>query len=97
MRGPETALLAEAAQEDVIQVVASVVQRAAETLYCTALELDDAGQLRGRHRKVVPTATERLIWGFEDDSILDVWATPVGRVGAVICWENYMPLLQAAM
>ena len=51
----------------------------------------------GKHRKLMPTAAERLIWGQGDGSTLPVFNTPFGRVGAVICWENYMPLLRMAM
>jgi nitrilase len=55
------------------------------------------GSLAGKHRKLMPTAMERLIWGFGDGSTLPVIETGFGRTGAVICWENYMPLLRAAM
>jgi nitrilase len=55
------------------------------------------GTLAGKHRKLMPTAMERLIWGFGDGSTLPVIETGIGRIGAVICWENYMPLLRAAM
>lgn len=95
--GPETDLLAEAARQHGVQIVVGVIERCGGTLYCTAIGFDHEGALRGRHRKVMPTAMERLIWGFGDGSTLDVWETPLGKVGAVICWENYMPLLRAAM
>jgi nitrilase len=55
------------------------------------------GQLLGKHRKLVPTALERLIWGFGDGSTLTVVDSPYGRIGSVICWENYMPMLRMAM
>ena len=55
------------------------------------------GTLVGKHRKLMPTAMERLIWGFGDGSTLPVINTPLGRIGAVICWENYMPQLRLAM
>lgn len=51
----------------------------------------------GKHRKLMPTAAERLVWGFGDGSTLPVFDTPIGRLGAVICWENYMPLLRMHM
>jgi nitrilase len=51
----------------------------------------------GKHRKLMPTAMERLIWGFGDGSTLPVFKTPLGKLGAVICWENYMPMLRMAM
>ena len=55
------------------------------------------GGLAAKHRKLMPTAMERLIWGFGDGSTLSVFPTELGRLGAVICWENYMPLLRMAM
>jgi nitrilase len=55
------------------------------------------GTLLGRHRKVMPTALERLVWGFGDGSTLTVVDSAVGRFGSVICWENYLPLLRMAM
>src|SRR5262249_35245902 len=51
----------------------------------------------GKHRKLMPTAAERLAWGFGDGSTMPVFATPIGHIGAVICWENYMPMLRMAM
>jgi nitrilase len=51
----------------------------------------------GKHRKLMPTAMERLVWGMGDGSTMPVFDTPVGKIGAVICWENYMPLLRTAM
>jgi nitrilase len=66
-------------------------------LYCTVLFFAADGNLLGKHRKLMPTAAERLVWGFGDGSTMQVFDTPAGRLGAVICWENYMPLLRAAM
>jgi nitrilase len=77
--------------------VIGVIERDGGTLYCTVLFIGPDGALLGRHRKTMPTAMERLIWGFGDGSTLPVIETPVGRVGAVICWENYMPQLRLAM
>jgi len=53
--------------------------------------------LTGQHRKVMPTASERLVWGFGDGSTMPVFDTRLGKIGAVICWENYLPLMRAAM
>ncbi len=55
------------------------------------------GTLAGKHRKVMPTAMERLIWGYGDGSTLTVIDTGLGKAGAVICWENYMPAMRMAM
>lgn len=79
-----------------IYMVIGVVEREGGTLYCTALFVSPDGYL-GKHRKVMPTAAERLVWGYGDGSTLPVFDTPLGRLGAVICWENYMPLLRMAM
>jgi nitrilase len=53
--------------------------------------------MMGKHRKLMPTAMERLIWGFGDGSTLPVFDTPLGKIGSVICWENYMPMLRMHM
>ena len=55
------------------------------------------GSYLGKHRKIMPTGSERLVWGFGDGSTIPVFDTPLGKVGAVICWENYLPLMRAAM
>ncbi|WOD17355.1 nitrilase-related carbon-nitrogen hydrolase [Paraburkholderia kirstenboschensis] len=78
-------------------MVIGVVERGGATLYCTALFFGPEGALLGKHRKLMPTGAERLVWGFGDGSTLPVFDTPFGRLGAVICWENYMPLLRMAM
>uniref|UniRef100_A0A831X1I8 Nitrilase n=1 Tax=Thermorudis peleae TaxID=1382356 RepID=A0A831X1I8_9BACT len=95
--GPVTQRLGTMARERSVYLVIGVVERSAGTLYCTVLFFDPAGELMGRHRKVMPTAAERLVWGFGDGSTLPVYETAIGRLGAVICWENYMPLLRMAM
>src|SRR5579871_6093045 len=95
--GPGTARLGEAARAHGVWLVIGVIERDAGTLYCTALFFAPDGSLAGKHRKLMPTAMERLIWGFGDGSTLPVIETELGRIGAVICWENYMPLLRAAM
>jgi nitrilase len=95
--GPATARLAEAARTHAAWIVIGAIERDAGTLYCTALFFSPDGTLAGKHRKLMPTAMERLIWGFGDGSTLPVIETGFGRIGAVICWENYMPLLRTAM
>ncbi len=96
---PGTAIdrLGHIAREHSVQLVVGVIERSAGTLYCTVLFLGPDGTLLGTHRKLMPTASERLIWGFGDGSTMPVIATPLGRIGAVICWENYMPQLRLAM
>ena len=95
--GPEVACLAEACAETGVFAVVGVIERDGATLYCTVLYLDGAKGLVGKHRKLMPTAGERLIWGFGDGSTLPVFQTELGTVGAVICWENYMPALRMHM
>ncbi|MFQ5690720.1 MAG: carbon-nitrogen hydrolase family protein [Gemmatimonadota bacterium] len=94
--GPATRRLAEAAADCGIAVTMGVNERNSEasgsTLYNTLLYLGPHGELLGRHRKFVPTAGERLVWGQGDGSDLEVYELPFGRVGGLLCWENYMPL-----
>lgn len=99
--GETTSALAAAAREAAAYVCAGIVERDTEhgggTLYCTILYFGPDGAYLGKHRKLKPTASERLIWGEGDGSTLTVVDTPFGRVGGLICWENYMPLARAAM
>ncbi|HUB31602.1 MAG TPA: nitrilase-related carbon-nitrogen hydrolase [Bryobacteraceae bacterium] len=95
--GPETERLGEAVRAAASWVIIGVIERDAGTLYCTALFFAPDGRLAARHRKLMPTAMERLIWGFGDGSTLPVVDAGFGKIGAVICWENFMPLLRAAM
>ncbi|MCC6391997.1 MAG: nitrilase [Bryobacterales bacterium] len=95
--GPVTAQLGETARRYNLWMVVGVIERDGGTLYCTALFLAPDGTLAAKHRKLMPTAMERLIWGYGDGSTLPVLDTPLGRMGAVICWENYMPALRLTM
>jgi len=95
--GQETQVLGDAVREAGIFLTIGVIERDGGTLYCTALFYGPAGTLLGKHRKLMPTAAERLCWGFGDGSTLTTVQTPWGEMGAVICWENYMPLLRMAM
>ena len=95
--GPETARLGRAARNADLFLTAGVIERDGGTLYCTALFFGPDGSLLGKHRKLMPTALERLVWGFGDGSTLTAVPTPWGAMGAVICWENYMPMLRMAM
>jgi nitrilase len=95
--GPACEQIGEIARATGLHLVVGVIERDGGTLYCTALFFTAAGELAAKHRKVMPTAMERLIWGTGDGSTLAVVDSPLGRIGAVICWENYMPLLRTAM
>ncbi len=95
--GPAVDALSKAARSNSVYLVVGVIERERGTLYCCVLFFAPDGKLLGKHRKVMPTASERLIWGFGDGSTLPVYDTPYGKLGAVICWENYMPLLRTYM
>ena len=95
--GPAVEFIGKVARENRVHLVIGVIERDGGTLYCTVLFFAPDGSYLGKHRKLMPTAMERLIWGFGDGSTLPVFDTPLGRLGAVICWENYMPLMRTAM
>lgn len=95
--GPQTQRLGEAAATHGVYVVMGVIERELGTCYCTVLFFGPNGRLLGKHRKLMPTALERMIWGFGDGSTLTVVDSPYGKIGSVICWENYMPMLRMAM
>jgi nitrilase len=97
--GPTTEILGKTAREHNVYLVIGVTERDLEsdTLYCTVLYFGPDGNLLGKHRKVKPTALERVIWGEGDGSTLPVIDTPFGKIGALICWENYMPLARMAL
>ncbi|MBW2352465.1 MAG: carbon-nitrogen hydrolase family protein [Deltaproteobacteria bacterium] len=99
--GPAIEALGKAAREAGIYLSIGVIERDSTfsrgTLYCTLLYFDPQGILMGKHRKLKPTASERLIWGEGDGSTMPVFNTPIGRIGGLICWENYMPLARMAM
>ncbi|MEQ9398398.1 MAG: carbon-nitrogen hydrolase family protein [Longimicrobiales bacterium] len=99
--GPEIRRLGEVAAEVGVHLCVGVIERdstySGGTLFCTLVYLGPDGALLGKHRKLKPTAAERLIWGEGDGSTLTVVDTPHGKVGGLICWENYMPLARMAM
>ncbi|MGW5189411.1 nitrilase-related carbon-nitrogen hydrolase [Kribbella sp. NPDC004138] len=95
--GPEVARLAEIAAEVGVQLVAGVIERDGGTLYCTAVFVDPGAGLVAHHRKLMPTAAERYLWGQGDGSTMPAVRTDFGVLGAAICWENYMPLFRQTM
>jgi nitrilase len=95
--GPVTLAIGKLAREARLYLVLGVIERGGGTLYCTALYFAPTGELLGKHRKLVPTAAERLIWGCGDGATLEAFDTPIGKLGGLICWENYMPLARMAM
>jgi nitrilase len=98
---PATEALGEAAAQSKAYLIIGVIERDTQfsqgTLYCTILYFSPDGELIGKHRKLKPTAGERLIWGEGDGSTLTVINTEFGKIGGLICWENYMPLARMAM
>ena len=95
--GEATEAIGTVVKDHAVHLVVGVIERDGGTLYCTALIFGPDGILLGKHRKLMPTAMERVIWGSGDGSTLPVVATELGKIGSVICWENYMPLLRTAM
>jgi nitrilase len=100
--GNEVDALCEAARDLEIAIVIGASERVDAgpgngTLYNSLLTISEDGQLRNHHRKLVPTYTERLVWGNGDGRGLDAVPTSVGRVGGLICWEHWMPLARMAM
>jgi len=90
-----------AARDAGVVVALGVTERNDEasgaTMYNTLLFFDARGELLGRHRKLVPTGGERLVWAPGDAIGLRAYETSIGRVGGLICWENYMPLARYAL
>jgi nitrilase len=95
--GPACDALGKTAQDARVFLIIGVIERDGGTLYCTVLFFSPDGELMGKHRKLMPTGMERLVWGFGDGSTLPVFDTPLGKIGSVICWENYMPMLRMHM
>jgi nitrilase len=99
--GPVTQAIGAAARNAKAFVAVGVIERDTEfsggSLFCSVLFFNPHGEVVGIHRKLKPTASERLIWSEGDGSTMPVVDTPAGRAGALICWENYMPLARMAM
>ncbi len=96
---PETERIGALAKDLKLDIIVGVVERAraaegAGTLFCSALCFSSEGKLIGKRRKLMPTAAERVIWGMGDGSTLDLFETASARIGAVICWENFMPMMR---
>jgi nitrilase len=93
--------LAKAAKDNKVYLSIGITEKDSTgktaTLYCTNLIFSPEGNIISKHRKLKPTGSERYIWGEDDGSTLSVTDTPYGRMGSLICWENYMPLARVAM
>ena len=101
LEGDDLDPLYAAAKQHNVTIVCGMNERESQlsraTLYNTVVIIGPDGKLLNRHRKLMPTNPERMVWGFGDATGLKVVETPAGRIGALICWENYMPLARYAM
>jgi nitrilase len=97
--GPVTETLGKAAKQAKAFVSMGVNERepGGGTIYNAQVTFGPDGSVLGKHRKLMPTGGERLVWGMGDGSMLQVYDTPFGRLGGLICWENYMPLARYSM
>lgn len=96
-----TTLLCKAAKAAKVNVVMGMHERNTEasnaSLYNSLLFIDDRGEILGKHRKLIPTGGERLVWGRGDGSTLTSYPTTAGKIAGLICWENFMPLARNAI
>jgi nitrilase len=92
--GPITKELERIAADSAIYVITGMIERAGGTLFCTVVFVDPVRGVVSTRRKLMPTGSERLVWGQGDLAQSPVVRTPLGAIGAIICWENYMPLLR---
>ena len=99
--GQATKKIGEYAKKHGVYVAIGVIEKDSDfskgTLYCTLLYFGKDGEILGKHRKLKPTGSERLIWGEGDGSTLTVVDTELGKIGGLICWENYMPMARMAI
>lgn len=97
INSPEVERLCAAAADANLTLVMGLHEREGNTLYNSILYISDKGRVLGVHRKLIPTFTERLVWGRGDGSSLTVIDTSHGRLGGLVCWEHWMPLARQAM
>jgi nitrilase len=95
--GSETKQLETLSKQTGASIVIGVIERSGHSLFCSTLFFDPIKGLVDKHRKLVPTASERLIWSLADGSTMPVVDSAVGKISSAICWENYMPLFRSAM
>jgi nitrilase len=97
----DTEQMAKIAKQNQVFLSVGIIEKDGDfgggTLYCTQIYFSPDGQLLGKHRKLKPTGSERLIWGEGDGSTLPVFDTERGKIGGLTCWENYMPAARLAM
>ena len=96
-----TRTLCAAAKDAGIHVVMGLHERNSEasnaSVFNTILFIDSEGNIMGKHRKLIPTGGERMVWAQGDGSTLRAFETSIGKIGGLICWENHMPLARNAM
>ncbi len=99
LEGPDRRYLEKVARENNIYLAVGITEKTASSgsLYCSLAYFSPTSGLMGVHRKIKPTGSERIIWAEGDASGLLAFDTPVGRLGGLICWENYMPLAREAL
>ncbi|NOY37653.1 MAG: carbon-nitrogen hydrolase family protein [Chlorobi bacterium] len=93
----ELSPVAEAVAKHKFFLSLGIIEKDAGSLYCTQVLFTPAGEIAGKHRKIKPTGTERIIWAEGDGSTLTTFKTPIGILGTLICWENYMPLARMSL
>ncbi len=96
-----TAILCKVAKKHQIQVIMGLNERNSETsnstLYNSLLFINEQGEIIGKHRKLIPTGGERLIWGQGNGDTLTSYQTSIGKIGGLVCWESFMPLARTAL
>ena len=95
----ESDRLAQIAKAHQVYLIVGITEQSkiGGTLYCSLVYYAPDGQLIGKHRKLMPTAAERIIWGEGKGDDLQVLTTPFGKIGGLICWENYMPMARMVL
>ncbi|MCJ7765454.1 MAG: carbon-nitrogen hydrolase family protein [Thiovulaceae bacterium] len=96
---PATERLGQAAKEAGIYLSIGINERSQSggSLYNSLLYIGPDGGILGCHQKLVPTVAERMVWAYGDPATLEVYETEIGRLGGLICWENYMPLVRQSL
>jgi len=97
LSGPHAAQLGAIARTHALHLVIGVIERAGGSLYCSVCTFGPDGALLATHRKLVPTAAERIVWAQGDGASVRGVPTNAGVLGTAVCWENYMPLLRTAL
>ncbi|KAL2004050.1 hypothetical protein VTN02DRAFT_848 [Thermoascus thermophilus] len=94
---PECDQLSRIAKENSVHLQVGIIEKGGATLYCTTVLFGKDGSLLSKHRKLIPTGSERIVWGRGSGDGLKVVQTELGKVGTLICWENYMPAARLAL